>query len=148
MFGVEEDARGIVAVVPDASAGRRELRAAHELVRPAQGRPAATGLDGAGGDDSRRGGGTLVSKRDVPKIVASVATHAAIEMRKSRVKSERYDWCDDYCSHVDTSRGHVVVQVQLAGGEWKVATVRIAELVDDVVKAVRATAEEVRDERK
>ena len=134
--------------MPDASAGRRELRAAYELVRPAQGRATAPRFDGAGGDDSRRGGGTLVSKRDVPKIVASVATRATIEMRKSRVRSEQYDHDGDYCSHVDTSRGHVVVQVQLAGGEWKVATVRIAELVDDVVKAVRATAEEVRDERK
>jgi len=89
-----------------------------------------------------------VSKRDVPKIVAAVATHATIEMRKSRVKSEQYDHDGDYQSHVDTSRGHVVVQVQLAGGQWKVATVRIAELVADVVKAVQATAEEVRSERK
>ncbi len=89
-----------------------------------------------------------MSKRNVPKIIASVATSATIEMRKSRVKSERYDWCDDYCSHVDTSRGHVVVQVQLASGEWKVATVHLDELVGDVVKAVRATAEEVRSERK
>lgn len=89
-----------------------------------------------------------MSKRDVPKIVASVATRATIEMRKSRVRSEQYDHDGDYQSHVDTSRGHVVVQVQLAGGEWKVATVRIDELVGDVVKAVRATAEEVRNERK
>lgn len=133
---------------PTRAEDRRELRVVHELVRSTQGRATAPRLGGARCDDSQRGGGALVSKRDVPKVVASVTTHATIEMRKSRVRSEQYDHDGDYQSHVDTSRGVVVVQVQLACGQWKVATVNVAELVGDVVKAVQATAEEVRCERK
>lgn len=81
--------------------------------------------------------------RSKQQVLASVVTQATIERRKTRVKADQYDWCGDYCTHVDTKSGDLVVQVQLAGGEWKVARVSFSRLAENVVDAINAVKEEV-----